>query len=294
MLYIKSLIYKLQKELEYESFGFNTYLNSFIHVVESDMRELKDNPIMQAYKADVIVSELLGSFGDNELSPECLDGIHPSLRKKDCVSIPQEYTSYIAPCTSFKLHNEAKMQSFTPYEGGVTGMLRAMETPYVVRTYACSQTHGEEACFRFCHFEEDQGCKERFVSLEFRNGGSFGFGSGCGYGPFHQSDVSEEGGGCTIHGFLGTFDATLYKSVHISIAPSTFSHGMFSWFPLYFPIKEPLFIPKNSVLRVCFWRRCEKKGVWYEWCCEVVGEDGEVIGVCPVCNSDGRSYVVRL
>ena len=25
-------------------------------------------------KADIIVSELLGSFGDNELSPECLDG----------------------------------------------------------------------------------------------------------------------------------------------------------------------------------------------------------------------------
>ena len=25
-------------------------------------------------KADILVSELLGSFGDNELSPECLDG----------------------------------------------------------------------------------------------------------------------------------------------------------------------------------------------------------------------------
>ena len=25
-------------------------------------------------KVDIIVSELLGSFGDNELSPECLDG----------------------------------------------------------------------------------------------------------------------------------------------------------------------------------------------------------------------------
>lgn len=25
-------------------------------------------------KADILVTELLGSFGDNELSPECLDG----------------------------------------------------------------------------------------------------------------------------------------------------------------------------------------------------------------------------
>lgn len=25
-------------------------------------------------KADILITELLGSFGDNELSPECLDG----------------------------------------------------------------------------------------------------------------------------------------------------------------------------------------------------------------------------
>lgn len=33
-------------------------------------------------------SELLGSFGDNELSPECLDGAQRFLRP-DGVSIPQ-------------------------------------------------------------------------------------------------------------------------------------------------------------------------------------------------------------
>lgn len=31
-------------------------------------------------KADIIVSELLGSFGDNELSPECLDGVQHLLK----------------------------------------------------------------------------------------------------------------------------------------------------------------------------------------------------------------------
>ena len=39
-----------------------------VEVVSGDMREWKDGGI----KADIIVSELLGSFGDNELSPECL------------------------------------------------------------------------------------------------------------------------------------------------------------------------------------------------------------------------------
>ena len=31
-------------------------------------------------KADIMVSELLGSFGDNELSPECLDGAQRYLK----------------------------------------------------------------------------------------------------------------------------------------------------------------------------------------------------------------------
>ncbi len=32
------------------------------------------------FKADILVSELLGSFGDNELSPECLDGAQKFLK----------------------------------------------------------------------------------------------------------------------------------------------------------------------------------------------------------------------
>jgi len=33
-------------------------------------------------KADILVTELLGSFGDNELSPECLDGAVRFLKRK--------------------------------------------------------------------------------------------------------------------------------------------------------------------------------------------------------------------
>ena len=32
-------------------------------------------------QADILVSELLGSFGDNELSPECLDGAMRFLKR---------------------------------------------------------------------------------------------------------------------------------------------------------------------------------------------------------------------
>jgi protein arginine N-methyltransferase 5 len=58
-------------------------------------------------QADILVSELLGSFGDNELSPECLDGAQ-SFLKPDGISIPYEYTSYIAPISSSKLWNEVR------------------------------------------------------------------------------------------------------------------------------------------------------------------------------------------
>lgn len=46
-----------------------------VTVVSSDMREWA-----APEKADIIVSELLGSFGDNELSPECLDGAQHFLK----------------------------------------------------------------------------------------------------------------------------------------------------------------------------------------------------------------------
>ena len=42
------------------------------------------------HKADILVSELLGSFGDNEMSPECLDGFQQSsLMEESGLSILQ-------------------------------------------------------------------------------------------------------------------------------------------------------------------------------------------------------------
>ena len=73
-----------------------------VRVVSCDMREAK---VDESDMADIVVSELLGSFGDNELSPECLDGAQKSgLMREDAVSIPQDYTSFIAPLSSSKLH----------------------------------------------------------------------------------------------------------------------------------------------------------------------------------------------
>lgn len=48
-----------------------------VNVIKSDMRLW--NP---TFKVDILISELLGSFGDNELSPECLDGVQGVLNRK--------------------------------------------------------------------------------------------------------------------------------------------------------------------------------------------------------------------
>ncbi len=88
-----------------------------VTVVTSDMRAWAPPE-----RADIIVSELLGSWGDNELSPECLDGAMRYL-KPTGISIPSAYVSTVAPLSSSKLWNE------------VRGLreLKHFETPYVVK-----------------------------------------------------------------------------------------------------------------------------------------------------------------
>ena len=68
-------------------------------------------------KADILVSELLGSFGDNELSPECLDGAQRFL-KEGGVSIPAAYTSYLQPITAHKLWTEVGVRCCGSERGG--------------------------------------------------------------------------------------------------------------------------------------------------------------------------------
>ena len=298
-----------------------------VQVVECDMRFAFQNLVLkmmienEGMRADIVVSELLGSFGDNELSPECLDGVQRcGLMKKSCVSIPQSYTSFAAPVTSMRLYSEAQAQAYTPSSGAEgpwgkpSGSLQAMETPYVVRSHAASQTHAEQACWDFVHpfpgsFSESTNV--RSAQLTFSPDQSHGSGRGSGY-LAHDSKAAGEAsaaGGTTVHGFLGTFHATLYKSPNggeesvISIAPSTFSVGMFSWFPLYFPLREPLHVPAGASVGLSIWRRCSSDRVWYEWCSEVYSEKDEreggreardVVSASTVHNPNGRSYFVRL
>ncbi len=96
-------------------------------------------------QADIVVSELLGSFGDNELSPECLyDAQH--LFKPDAISIPCSYTSFVGPLQSAKLYQEVRGSADTDKNPHAH-----YETPYVVHLQNRTELAKPQPLFTFEH-----------------------------------------------------------------------------------------------------------------------------------------------
>uniref|UniRef100_A0A6Q2YUD5 Protein arginine N-methyltransferase 5 n=1 Tax=Esox lucius TaxID=8010 RepID=A0A6Q2YUD5_ESOLU len=204
-----------------------------VTVVSCDMREWA-----APEKADIIVSELLGSFGDNELSPECLDGAQNFL-KDGGVSIPCSYTSFLAPLSSSKLYNEVRGCRERDKDPECH-----FETPYVVRLHNFHQLAEPKACFTFVHPTTG------------------------------NSKPSHNYYQCTCLFGQG-------------IKPETHSPGMFSWFPILFPLKQPIPVTKDDDVVVRFWRCNNGKKVWYEW---AVTEPS----CSAIHNPAGRSYTIGL
>lgn len=65
-----------------------------------------------------------------------------------------------------------------------------------------------------------------------------------------------------MHGFAGYFESTLYRDVSLSILPSTHTPGMFSWFPLFIPLKTPLRVHRGQTISANFWRQVHCKEVF--------------------------------
>lgn len=202
-----------------------------VTIINEDMR-LWNPP----EKCDILVSELLGSFGDNELSPECLDGAQSYL-KNDGISIPSSYTSYLGPIQSRKLHVE--ISSIRNNKDNCN-----FQKPYVVQLNNVYSIAPPKSLFTFVH------PKKNLEESNDRSG-------------FLKFNISQD---CVLHGFAGYFETVLYKDVRLSIVPESFSEGMFSWFPAYFPLVKPIFLNKGEELQINFWRSSDKYKVWYEWC----------------------------
>lgn len=70
-------------------------LESKVTLFAGDMRKIAIGEM----QGDILMSELLGSFGDNELSPECLNPTERFLRPGG-IYIPYSYTNYVVPLSS--------------------------------------------------------------------------------------------------------------------------------------------------------------------------------------------------
>lgn len=70
-------------------------LEDKVTLFAGDMRKIAISDL----QGDILMSELLGSFGDNELSPECLNPTSKFL-KKGGIFVPYSYTNYVVPISS--------------------------------------------------------------------------------------------------------------------------------------------------------------------------------------------------
>lgn len=70
-------------------------LEDQVTLVAGDMRSVNSGQL----KGDILMSELLGSFGDNELSPECLIPTEKYLNPGG-IYIPWAYTNFVIPLSS--------------------------------------------------------------------------------------------------------------------------------------------------------------------------------------------------
>lgn len=234
-----------------------------VNVVKTDMRAWKGPIISESPetgpvygKVDILISELLGSFGDNELSPECLDGIQHVMAKPHGISIPSSYTAHLSPISTPKIY--ADIAARAPIEP------HGFETPWVVRLFAqdfvCQRVPGHDRiqeAWEFVHPIPD----ETLRSIEARrSGGVVGGGGGSMAGAAGANEHNSRychltfhcRNGGVIHGLAGYFESTLYESqlevnkgekVEISIHPERIdakSKDMISWFPIFFPIKVRL------------------------------------------------------
>lgn len=219
-----------------------------VNVVKSDMRHWT-GPITsgEAGKVDILVSELLGSFADNELSPECLDGVQHVLHPDHGINIPQSYSAHLTPIASPRLYADLLARNGS----------EKWELPYVVMLHQYDylstqseageqQTPDVKEAWSFAHPVPNAILDQ----IRLRASGSVDAGGWVGGNGSNEhnarscavSFACENQGVC--HGLAGYFETVLYagsqSTVELSTNPVTMeqkSKDMISWFPIFFPLK---------------------------------------------------------
>lgn len=269
------------------------------HLVRTDMRSWRGpsssssssdpSSTEKTYPIDILVSELLGSFGDNELSPECLDGATHLLNREHGISIPASYSAHLTPIAAPKLHADINTQKATNPS--------APETPYVVMLHAIdylsvrdsssTTTNGNNTnkdnsskdtsnrastsapivpllqpptpivlpAWSFSH--PDRNLPQSSTPSSSSSSSTIPAGPITSTTNAHNTRHARLTFPCThrgvCHGLAGYFETVLYDGVELSTNPVTMdekSSGMISWFPIFFPLKvTPIITPPPFPLK---------------------------------------------
>lgn len=219
----RTLAYRAEDDKLWRSL---TGQNGSISILHADMRQWSAN----SHRFDIIVSELLGSLGDNEASPECLESVIHLLHPTRGISIPRTYQSFLEPISSHKVWTAAREEN-------------KLETPLVVLLHSYFKPSGPIPLFEFCH------------ALR---------------GSTNELNLSKElawtlSTDASIHGFAGYFHAELFGDVVMSINPQTATKNMVSWFPAFLPIRTPILVKSGETLILRVSRVKTDSKMWLEW-----------------------------
>ncbi|CCW62937.1 unnamed protein product [Phytomonas sp. EM1] len=248
---------------------------------------------------DLLVAEMLGSFGDNELSPECIDAFYNQLLRlqavkgitpnKNLVCIPQSYTTWVAPLHSTRIEQcvlDTAIRGLTVRPERCTNRHVAIFSSPLVSNYSRGVLlTSPQACWTFSHLlpaspRAEPACGssyERRCTLRFR---------------------IPENARCS--GMAGFFSCVLYhsevdgKEVIMSTEPRSRTPGMYSWFPGFLPLDPSLQLQAldgASEIVFSFYRHIDEKErrVWYSW--GVEDNSGSARCDCSVGHSNDHKQI---
>jgi len=206
-----------------------------VEIVPNDVRTWQP-PIL----ANIMVSELLGSFACNELSPECVQGamrlMCPPPRG---VCIPYQYSNTLCPVQSENVYaSVAALHDASKFD-----------SPYVVYLHSALYLAAPQECFVFHHNgPQDLPDFDRDKTIAF---------------PILYDGL--------VHGFAGEFNCSLFGPHRLTTVRGQETTNLCSWFSYFFPLKRAILVKQGQTLTVSMARFNNSCKVWYEWA--VLGPD---------------------
>lgn len=145
-------------------------------------------------KTDIMLSDCLSFFGDNYLAPELLSNAS-HLLKKNGICIPANSTSFVCPAMSSKIFNKCKdFYRIKDYRDTCSFAGNNLESTFFVNPVNFYEIAKPEELFTFQYPAIEEFSHYKMVKF------------------FSKIDA-------TLHGFMGYFQAELYKNIILSTIP---------------------------------------------------------------------------